>query len=151
MDEAARVSTVVAGSREQVWHALTDPALLREYFMGATVRTDWTVGSPITFSGNWQGKSYEDKGKILVADPGRRLRFSHWSPLGGSDDTPENYHVVDIALDGSDGKTAVTLTQSNLTGGLTDEDLAHRSEYEKNWSTMLDGLKTVVERSRDVS
>jgi len=148
---AARVSTIVDGSRDQVWHALTEPALVGEYFMGATVRSDWSVGSPITFSGEWQGKSFEDKGEILVAEPGKELRFSHWSPLSGSDDTPDNYHVVDITLDADGDTTRVTLSQSNLDGRLTDEDRAQRSDYEKNWSTVLEGLKRVVERNGHVS
>ena len=34
--------------------------------MGATVKTDWQVGHPITFSGTWKDKPFEDKGEILV-------------------------------------------------------------------------------------
>jgi uncharacterized protein YndB with AHSA1/START domain len=152
MDQiAARVSTIVEGSPDQVWHALTDPALVREYFMGATVRSHWKVGNPITFSGEWQGKSFEDKGEILTAEPGKELRFSHWSPLSGSADAPENYHVVDITLDADGAKTRVTLSQSNLDGRLTDEDRDKRADYEANWSTVLEGLRGVVERSSHVS
>ena len=39
----------------------------------------------------------------------------------------------------------MTLRQSNLTGGVTDADREHRSEYEENWATTLRGLKDVVE------
>lgn len=146
-ESTAQVSTVIRASRKAVWNALTDPDLVREYFMGATVSTDWKVGSPITWSGEWKGKAYQDKGEILTAEPEERLRFSHWSPLTGADDTPENYHVVDIALgDDNDGNTNVTLTQSNLEGGVTDADRAGRSDYEKNWTTMLDGLRSAAER-----
>jgi uncharacterized protein YndB with AHSA1/START domain len=145
VDSTAEVSTVIRGSCKEVWNALTDPDLVREYFMGATVSTDWRVGSPITFSGEWKGGTYEDKGKILVAEPDEQLRFSHWSPSSGTEDAPKNYRVVDIALSDELGSTKVTLTQSNLEGGVTDADRASRDEYEKNWRTVLAGLKSVVE------
>src|SRR6266536_1649227 len=64
----------------------------------------------------------------------------------GRPEAPENYHVVDIALDDRDGATQVTLRQSNLRGGATDEDRANREHFEKNWKQMLDGLKETTER-----
>src|SRR5207248_11804729 len=38
---------------------------------GAEVQTDWQVGSPITFKGEWNGKSYEDTGESLAFEPER--------------------------------------------------------------------------------
>ena len=94
----AQVSVVVDASGQQVWDALTNPELIREYFFGTTVTTDWKVGSPITFAGEWKGRPYADKGEILVFRPNEELSYSHWSPMSGTDDVPESYHVVDIAL-----------------------------------------------------
>ena len=142
----AEVSTSIAASKNKVWQSLTDADAVKQYFMGATVRTDWKVGSLITWSGEWQGKKFEDKGKVLAFDPERRLSFLHWSPMGGASDTPNNYHVVTITLDGVEELTKVTLAQSNLEGGVTDDDRAHREDFEKNWSTMLEGLKQVAEK-----
>ena len=45
-DTTAQFSTVVKASRTTVWNAMTDPAAIKEYFMGADVETDWIVGSP---------------------------------------------------------------------------------------------------------
>jgi uncharacterized protein YndB with AHSA1/START domain len=142
----AQVSVVIAASDRQVWEALTNPNLIREYFFGTTVATDWKVGSPITFAGEWNGRPYADKGEILVFRPNEELSYSHWSPMSGTDDAPESYHVVDIALADAEGGTRVTLTQSNLTGGVTDADRASCEEYEKNWKAMLKGLKATAER-----
>ncbi len=66
--------------------------------MGATVKTDWHVGHPITFSGTWKDKPYEDKGEIISFEPEVEMSYSHWSPLGGTDDVPDNYHVVSITV-----------------------------------------------------
>jgi uncharacterized protein YndB with AHSA1/START domain len=130
----------------EVWRSLTDPARLKQYYLGAEVETDWQVGSPITFKGEWEGKAYEDKGEILVFEPERKLASSHFSPRGGKPDAPENYHVVEVTLDEREGATRVSLCQSNLEGGATDEDRANRDDYEKNWKQMLEGLKKTTER-----
>ena len=144
-DVTANASVVVDVPRQRVWTALTDPELVRQYFMGATVKTDWHVGHPITFSGTWKDKPYEDKGEVLAFAPEKELSFSHWSPLSGSEDVPDNYHVVRIALADADGGTQVTLEQSNLNGEVTEADRASRDDYEKNWTSTLEGLKKVAE------
>jgi uncharacterized protein YndB with AHSA1/START domain len=141
----ASASVVVDKPKEQVWKALTEPDLVKQYFMGATVKTDWQVGHPITFSGTWKDKPFEDKGEILSFEPQKEMSYSHWSPLSGADDVPDNYHVVHISLDDADGGTRVTLDQSNLNGGVTDADKASRADYEKNWTATLEGLKKVAE------
>jgi uncharacterized protein YndB with AHSA1/START domain len=142
----AEATTEIDAPGSEVWRSLTDPARIKEYYLGAEVQTDWQVGSPITFKGEWNGKSFEDKGEILVFEPERKLTYSHFSPMSGKPDAPENYHVVEVTLDERDGATHVTLRQSNLEGGPTDEDRAHREDYEKNWKQMLEGLKKTTER-----
>ena len=102
----------------------------------------WEARSP---SSEWEGKSYEGNGEILVFEPERELAYSHRSAMGGKPDEPDNYHVVRVTLDERDGTTHVTLQQSNLQGGATDEDRANRQHYEKNWMQMLEGLKETTE------
>jgi uncharacterized protein YndB with AHSA1/START domain len=141
----AEAAVDIDAPASEVWRSLTDPNRIKQYYLGAVVETDWQVGSAITFKGEWEGKAYEDKGEILVVEPERKLAYSHWSPLGGKPDTAANYHVVEIALDERDDRTHVTLRQSNLEGGATDEDRANREHYEKNWTQMLEGLKKTTE------
>ncbi len=141
----AEASTTIDASTEKVWAALTDPKAIEKYFMGAKAKSDWTVGSPITWSGEWKGKPFQDKGEILVYDENKQLSFSHWSPLAGTDDQPQNYHIVTMTLHDEGSGTRVDLTQSNMEGKATDDDLKNRADYEKNWSGMLAGLKGVVE------
>jgi|tagenome__1003787_1003787.scaffolds.fasta_scaffold20356968_1 uncharacterized protein YndB with AHSA1/START domain len=141
-ETTARATVEIRASRADVWRALTDPAEIKQYFMGdADVETDWTVGSPITFRGKWNGQSFEDKGEIVTFEPEQELAYSHFSPMMGKPDEPENYHLVDITLDGDDGATTVTLEQSNLTGGVSDEDRQQRAAFEQNWQDMLDKLR----------
>lgn len=124
----------------KVWDALTNPDLIKQYFFGVDTISDWQVGSSIVWKGEWDGKSFEDKGEILKINNKKLLQFTHYSPLSGKPDTLENYHIVTIELapEGID-QTQVTLSQNN---NLTKEA---RDHSEKNWSMMLEGLKKTVE------
>jgi uncharacterized protein YndB with AHSA1/START domain len=139
-DIIARASTTIDATANKVWDALVTPKIIKQYMFGTEAESDFRVGSPITWKGQWQGKPYEDKGVIRDVQPHRLLQYTHFSPATGEKDTPENYHVVTIVLEESDGKTNVTLTQDN---NPTDQSREHS---EKNWQMMLDGLKKVVER-----
>jgi uncharacterized protein YndB with AHSA1/START domain len=141
---ASQVRTTVKAPPSAVWKALTTLNTLKQFFFGSDVSTDWRVGSPITFSGNWKGKPYQDKGSIQTFDRDQRLAFTHWSPLSGTADTPENYHIVSFDLRPANGGTEVVLTQTNQNDAepITPEN---RQEYDKNWTMVLEGLKKAVE------
>ena len=139
----ATASVVIDSSPEEVWHALTDPAMVKQYYFGTDLTTDWQPGSPITWSGEYEGKEYEDHGEILRVDPPRMLQHTHFSPLGGLPDAPENYHTLTYTLTPSGSGTEVTLEQDN-------NDTPEAAEHAAgNWSTMLDGLKALVEAPED--
>ena len=136
----AIASVTIDAPADQVWQALTDPAKVKQYLHGTEMSTDWKEGSPITWRGEWQGRAYEDKGTVLAVQPRRLLQYTHWSPMGGSEDRPENYHTVTYKLSGEDGKTTLTLTQDNN---------PTREEADKmaanNWAPVLQGLKKAAE------
>lgn len=138
-DYLAKVSTAIEAPAGAVWEALTNPEKIRRYMFGTNVTSDWRVGSPITWKGEWEGKAYEDKGEIRRIVPERLLEYSHFSPLAGLPDVPENYHTVTIELTGDGSRTDVTLSQDR---NATEEARQHS---EKNWSMMLEGLKKLVE------
>jgi len=138
-DIIARVSVVVDAPKGKVWEALVTPKLIKKYFFDTDVQSDFKVGSPITWKGEWEGHSYEDRGEIREAKKDQLLQFSHFSPTSGEKDLPENYRIVTITLSESEGKTKVTLTQDN------NHSEAAREHSEENWKLMLAGLKKVVE------
>jgi uncharacterized protein YndB with AHSA1/START domain len=135
----AKADTEISASADQVWAALTDPDQIKEYMFGSQVETDWKPGSQIRWKGEFQGKSYEDKGEVLEVEPGRRLKVTHFSPLTGQDDVPENYHTVTYELAEHDGHTHVSLSQDNAG---SEQEAEHSSA---TWQQMLDGLKKQVE------
>jgi len=136
---AARADVTIQGAVSQVWDALVNADKIKQYMFGATVVSDWKVGSPIVWKGQWNGKSFEDKGRILDIEEGKLLRYSHFSPLSGAPDRPENYHTVTIRMDGTDGAVHVELSQDN------NPNEKAREESRRNWSAMLAGLKKTVE------
>jgi uncharacterized protein YndB with AHSA1/START domain len=136
----ARASTLVDAPVAKVWDALVTPATIKRYMFGATVVSDWKKGSPIVWKGEWQGKKYEDKGVIQRIERPRVLEYTHYSPLSGEPDVPESYHAVTIELAEQGEGTKVSLAQDN---NATEQARAHS---EKNWTTMLDGLKKELEK-----
>lgn len=136
----ARASTTINAPADEVWKALIDPEAIRQYMFGTNVVSDWREGSPIVWKGDWQGESYEDKGHILQFKPGRRIQYSHYSPLSGVPDLPENYHLVTIDLTPEGKKTLVSLTQDKNT---TEEE---RDHSQQNWESILAALKKHVEQ-----
>jgi uncharacterized protein YndB with AHSA1/START domain len=136
----AVANTTIAAPPAEVWKAITDPAVIIKYFHGTTVESDWEVGSPITWSGEMGGTSYQDKGKVLAFEPGARLQHTYWSSMTGDPDEPEYYKTVTYELAELDGNTQVTLTQdNNPSQEAADEMVA------KGWAPILEGLKGVVE------
>jgi uncharacterized protein YndB with AHSA1/START domain len=139
MDFIAKVSINIQAPASKVWEALTRPELIEQYLFGTQVVTDWQVGSPITYKGVWQGKPYEDKGKVLQAEPDKLLVSTFWSSLSGDADIPENYKTVRYELSPAEGGTRLTLIQDN---NASQEEAGHSEE---NWKMVLEGIKKLLE------
>ena len=135
----ATAQTDVAASPDRVWQALTDPEQMAVYMQGSRVTTSWEVGSPITWDGEYDGRPYQDKGEVLRYDEPEVLSVTHYSPMLGKPDEPENYHTVTWTLSPTDDGTHLELTQD----GCDSEEQAE--QFGRNWQTMLDGLKAHVE------
>jgi uncharacterized protein YndB with AHSA1/START domain len=136
----SEATTTINAPVSKVWEALTDPGLIEQYLYGTEVTSDWKVGSPITYKGEWQGKAYEDKGEILQIEPDKLLVSTFWSSLAGLPDTPENYKTVRYELSPENGGTRITITQDNNT---SQEEADHS---EQNWNTVLGKLKELLEK-----
>ena len=138
-DYVATAESEIDAPPSQVWAALTDPEQIKKYMFGSQVETDWRPGSPIVWKGEYEGKRYEDKGEIVEFEPERRLKMTHFSPLSGQEDVPENYHTLVYELEEHGAKTRVSLSQDK---NPTEEAAEHSRA---NWEQMLSGLKQVFE------
>ncbi|MFT4110401.1 SRPBCC family protein [Propionicimonas sp.] len=129
----------VNATLERVWRALTDPDDVKAWMFGTTLETDWVRGHPISWSGEYEGRAYRDTGEVLEVDPPTRLSVTHFSPLSGQPDTPENHHTLTWLLSGDADGTDLSLSQD----GNADAEEAQRSQA--NWAQALTALKAHVE------
>lgn len=135
------VATSIKAGPDAVWQAMTEGAM----FPGTSIESDWKIGHPIVFKGEWQGKSFTDRGEIQSLAEAKELSFTHWSQKGDSTARPASYHLVQYQLEPQGQGTHVTLRQFNQ-GEDTKIDDKTRAEFEKNWTMMLGGLKKTVEK-----
>ena len=124
----------------KVWQGITDPDIVKQYFFGTIIASSFRVGEPITFSGEWDGKKYQDKGIILEIEPGRYLKYSYWSSVGTTEDKPENYVNVAYSLIENNDETTLTITQDHC------KDQEAKEHSEQNWRFIFNGLKNILER-----
>lgn len=135
----AKATTTINAPASVVWRAITSPEVISAYMFGTKVQTDWKIGSPITWHGNYQGKEYEDRGTILQVLPEKLLQHTYHSSMSGIEDKPENYFNITYELEEINGQTKISLTNSNL------PDEKSRDHSEKNWEGVLSKMKEVVE------
>jgi uncharacterized protein YndB with AHSA1/START domain len=135
------VSVTIQAPKSKVWEAVTNPEMIKKYLFGTETRSDWKVGSPITFSGVWDGKAYEDKGTILEIEKEKILKYNYWSNFSGEKDEPANYSNITYTLSsGENGSTIFTLTQDNI------KSQESKDHSEKNWTMVLNTMKDLLER-----
>ena len=130
--------TTVNAPVEKVWDALTNPEIIKQYFFGTELLTNWEVGSDIVFQGEWEGQKYKDPGKVLEYSHNEKLAYSYLSNWSGKEDKPENYLWVCYEVKPIDNGTELTISQTNY-----DEERAKHSET--NWASLIDGMKKNIE------
>jgi uncharacterized protein YndB with AHSA1/START domain len=136
----ANVSATIDAPIDVVWRALVNPEMIRQYMFGTETISKWIEGSPITWKGVWEGKPYEDKGIIIKIEPEKMLEYTHFSPLAGLPDTPENYHTLTYRLTDEGDCTFVSLSQDNNSN---EQALEHSK---KMWKMLLADLKKLLEK-----
>src|SRR5688572_19360675 len=141
MSYSSSASVVIQAPREAIWRAITDPAIVKRYFFGTNLVTDWKVGNPLFFRGEWEGKAYEDRGTVLSFDPLNTLSFDYWSSMSGIPDKPELRQIVRYDLTEEGDGVRVSIQQSNV-------DTQERADHSaKNWQGVLAAMKNLVEAS----
>lgn len=139
MSYSSTSSVIINAPIEKVWDALTKPELVKQYFFGTNLVTTWEVGTPILFKGEWEGKSYEDKGTVLEFSPLNTLSYNYFSPLRGTEDTPENYQILRYTLEKKPDGIEVSIIQTEV------ESQEKADHSANNWKMVLEGLKKLLE------
>lgn len=135
-------SIVINADNDKIWEVLTNPDKIKIYLGIPETITDWKVGSPVIWRGEFGGRKFEDKGRILENIPGRLLKFEYWSSFGGYEDKPENYSIITYTLDRiNDSSTRYTYTR---------EKIPTQAEYEMfrgHLPMVLQGIKELAKQN----
>ena len=132
-------SISINAPKSKVWMALIDPEQVKKYFFGTILKSDWKVGSAITFSGEWEGKPYMDKGTILQIETEKILKYNYWSSFSGTEDKPENYANIVYSLEEKNGETVFSILQDGI------KTKEARDHPEQNWKMVMNNLKELLE------
>lgn len=135
----AEISIAVSAEKKTVWDALVNPEMVKQYFFGSILTTTWEPGTPVMFSGEWQGMMYEDKGIVLAYNHEEMLQYTCRSSLSKTADTPENYATITYRIGGDNGNVTVTVIQENFA------DIKARDHGIENWKCVLGNLKKMLE------
>ncbi len=76
---------------------------------------------------------------MVEVEEGRRLTYTHFSPLTGAEDSPENYHTLWWRLEEISGGTQLVLDQDNNSS----QEEADRNR--DTWQQVMASLKKVAE------
>jgi len=133
-------SIIINAPFDKVWFALTDKETIKQYFWGTETITDWKEGSPISFTGTWEGTTYEDKGFILKIEKEKIFKHSYWSSFWGTDYNPNDFSVITYELIKNGNQTNLTVTQE----GFKDEQ--SRDHSIGNWQGVLENIKNLLEK-----
>jgi uncharacterized protein YndB with AHSA1/START domain len=125
---------------DEAWKALVNPQIVEKYMLGAQQVSDWRKGSSIIWKKDFNGRKFEDKGKILEITPQQSLKYTHYSPASGKPDVPENYQTVSVTLKANAKGTALELTSDN------NASEKQKAMNEHIWAYYLQGLKIIMDK-----
>jgi uncharacterized protein YndB with AHSA1/START domain len=129
--------TYIRTTPEKLWSALTDPALVRKYWLGVHQETDWKVGSPWRLI--FEDGRVADTGEIVEFEPLKRIVIN-WRNEFRPELKEEGVARCTIELEPRDG--AVKLTISHV----MDRPKAKFIEaVSVGWPMILSNLKSLLE------
>jgi uncharacterized protein YndB with AHSA1/START domain len=130
---------VIKAPIQKVWDALTIPELVKKWQYGSDLITDWKLGSEIRFRTEWEGKVFEQWGKVLELLPYHTIKYSLFAPRPGLEDKAENYFVMIYLLNEKESHTILEIIQEDQRPG------AKQEEPQGEENPILNALKSLIE------
>jgi uncharacterized protein YndB with AHSA1/START domain len=128
----------IAATPEQLWQALTDPAIQQQYWPEWRFETDWRKGSKLNYHFTETGKLYST-GEIVESIPSQKLSYT-WPEEDGKGPELSELLTWEIYSSGP-GSSKLTLTHSRLTD----------QWYEgvsRGWPPIVSNIKTILETGK---
>ena len=137
---ATNISTIyIQAPFQKVWDALTKPELVKQWQYGSDLITDWKIGNDIRFRTEWEGKIFEQWGKVLEVRLNDLLKYSLFAPRPDLEDKPENYFIMSYVLTQETGQTKLQIIQEDNRPNAVQEE----PQGEEN--PIFQSLKKVIE------
>jgi uncharacterized protein YndB with AHSA1/START domain len=131
----------------KVWDALINPEQTKKYMYGCEAISDWKVGSPLLWKGNYEGKEMIFvKGTIIDIKPEKLLKYTTFDPNSTIADVTENYLTVTYELETVNGQTIFTVTQGDY-NTVAEGERRYKESYNngEGWNPILIEIKKLVE------
>jgi len=147
MPKIVKSTIIINASKSVVWNALTNPDKTKVYMFGCETVSDWKVGSDLLWKGKHEGKEMVFvKGKILMIEPEKLLKYTVIDPFAAYPDVPENYLNVTYELTEQGGQTDLTVTQDGFETAAEGEK-RYKDTYNngEGWNPILIEIKKLAE------
>jgi uncharacterized protein YndB with AHSA1/START domain len=128
--------TYIETTPDKLWDALTGSEFSRQYWFGAELRTDWTIGSPFALV---MDGTPTDVGEILEFDRPRRLSYTFNHVLKAELRNEQPTKVV-FTIEPHGKLVKLTLTHEGFAGA---GQLLNG--ISKGWPAILSSLKSLLE------
>jgi uncharacterized protein YndB with AHSA1/START domain len=128
--------TYIATSAERLWQALTDNDLRKQWWRGHYVESSYQPGAELT--GYFPDGSVELRGRVVAADPGRRLAYEGravWHP-----DLADELNRLTFEIKPYPSMVALTFSYQ------ASEQLVTMAQ--PGWPAVLSSLKTLLETGK---
>ena len=138
---------VIHAPVSNVWNALTNPQETKKYMFGCEALSEWTVGSPLVWKGNFNGvELIAVKGNVVDIRPGSYLAYTTFDPNSSLPDVPENYVTVTYTLTSAGEDTIFDVTQGDFST-VADGERRYTETYNggEGWNPILREIKKLVE------
>jgi len=132
----------IRATPERIWQALTDSELVKRYYFGSVIESDFKPGSPIVYRQE-EGGRVDIEGEIIEADPPRRLVHTFAVRWDSDVNEPPTRVAWEITPMGETCRLSVTHD------GFTEEN-ATFAQTKGGWPIILSGLKTLLETGREL-
>jgi uncharacterized protein YndB with AHSA1/START domain len=127
---------------ERLWQAITDPELVKRYYFGSVIESDFRPGSPLIYR-QAEGGRLDIEGEVVEADPPRKLVHTFavkWDPEVNDPPTRVTWEITPI------GETCrLAVTHDGFS-----EETATFNQTKGGWPMILSGLKTLLETGAEL-
>ena len=143
-----RNSITINAPASKVWDALVNPEQTKKYMFGSEALSDWKIGSPLLWKGQYEGKEMVFvKGHVVDIKPERFLEYTVIDPNSTIEDIPENYLNITYELSPDNGNTVLKVTQGDYSKVAEGERrFKESSNNGEGWNPILVEIKKLAER-----